>query len=376
MAKYNIIILNNQIMPYRIPLFEELSQLNLYNLTVLYCSQRATDRKWSLSNYTPNFNYKILHNLSIKLPKPSYQDEWRFIRFNPTLFLNLFRKHPHVIIAYEFSVPSIIALLYCMITGCKLVIWSEMTAHTDSQLSRGQELTRKIIIPRADGFIGTSYATCENFRRRAIDESRITLAPQTYVANQFKAIHPKNNHPPTIIYAGYLSERKGVDHLMSAFVKVIEQIPTAHLILIGEGHQTEQLQHTIRQENMVEHVTLTGFVEPTDLSRYYQKGDIFVFPTLEDTFGVVATEAIAAGLTLICSKYAGFSSHMTHGEHGYIVDPTNHEELTDYILRLLQSPDLRDTMNHNAQSILYQFKPPYVAQQFVQAIDNTLKSSS
>lgn len=98
--------------------------------------------------------------------------------------------------------------------------------------------------------------------------------------------------------------------------------------------------------------------------------------TVATLIQAVATEAIAARLTLICSKYAGFSSHVTHGIHGYIVDPTHHEELTDYVVRLLQSPDLRDTMNRNAQSILYQFKPPYVAQQFIKAIEDVLKSSS
>ena len=356
-------------MPYRTPLFEELSQHNFYNITVLYCSQRATDRQWSLDDFLPNFNYKILRNFSFQLLKSSYQDEWRFIRINPTLFFHLLQLRPEVIIAYEYSVPSIIAMLYCMIRGCKLIIWSEMTAHADSQLSRGQEWTRKLIIPRADGFIGTSNAASENFRRRSIDDSKITLAPQTYVAKQFQSNQHSEDHPPTVIYAGYLSKRKGIEHLVIAFSKVVAEIPLARLILIGDGHQFEKIRQLIQSANLSDKVTMTGFVEPKAVSTYYKEGDIFVLPSLEDTFGVVATEAIAMGLTLICSKYAGFSSHMTHETNGYIVDPTNHDELADYMIRLLESPDLRTSMNRNAQDILYQFDPTYVAQQFVKAIE-------
>jgi glycosyltransferase involved in cell wall biosynthesis len=371
-TKYTVVILNNQIMPYRIPLFEELSRLKSYNVAILYCSQRATDRQWSLSGYAPKFNYKILANFSLKLLKSSYQNEWRFIRFNPTLFFHLLRLRPKLIVAYEFSVPSILTMLYCIMTGCKLIIWSEMTAHTDSNLSRGQEWTRKLIIPRASGFIGTSHAACDNFRRRGINNSKITLAPQTYVADQFKAAQQSDIHPPTVIYAGYLSKRKGVEHLLSAFIKVIDKIPRARLIMIGEGHQSKNLKQMIQIAEIEQNVTLTGFVEPRDVSTYYNEGDIFVLPSLEDTFGVVATEAMASGLTVICSKYAGFSSHMTHGTNGYVVDPTDHDELANHMILLLESPELRKTMNKNAQDILYQFEPSYVAQQFVKAIENMI----
>lgn len=362
-------------MPYRIPLFEELSTHQAYNLTVVYCSQRATDRQWSLADFLPNFSYKILRNFSFRVLKSSYQDEWRFIRFNPTLLFHLIQLRPKVIIAYEYSIPSMIALLYCILTGCDYMIWSEMTAHTDRNLSKGQKWTRTVIIPRSKGFIGTSYAAIDNFRRRGIDVSKTTLATQTYLADQFTSIQPSEDHPPTVIYAGYLSHRKGVQHLIQAFTTVIEKIPTAQLILIGEGHQAEQLRQIIRDDGLENNVTMTGFIEPKDISNYYKEGDVFVLPSLEDTFGVVATEAIASGLTLICSKYAGFSSHMTHGTNGYIIDPTDHDTLSEYMICLLASSDLRATMNANAQKILYQFDPKYVAEQFIIAIEKVINAS-
>jgi len=372
----SIVIINNQIMPYRIPLFNKLSLGILHNLTILYCSERANDRQWMLDKSQIHYNFDILRNWSIKIPKRSYQDEWRFIRFNPTLLFELMKRRPDLIIAYEYSLPTIIAMIYTKIFRCKLMIWSEMTAHTDRQLSKGQEIMRRQIIPRADGFIGTSNAACDNFRRRGIDDDKIFLAPQTYVAQYFDPDIREDDHPPTVIYAGYLSERKGVKYLVEAFAKVVETLPTTQLCLIGDGHERPMLEALISQYNLSEQVTLTGFVEPHDIPRYYAQGDIFVLPSLEDTFGVVTIEAIAAGLPLICSPYAGFSSHMTHGENGLVIDPTDQAALVNTMVRLLSEPETRERMNQEAQKLLPDFMPENVAKQFITAIDQTLMSPS
>ncbi len=375
MYKHKVLVINNQIMPYRIPLFTKLSDVTFHNITVWYCMRQASDRQWSIDTSQLHYEHKILFNWSVKLPKKSFRDEWRFVRFNPTLFFDLIQLKPRLIIAYEYSAPSLIALLYSRLSGCKLMIWSEMTEHTDRNLSDNQEGMRKIIIPRADGFIGTSHAACDNFRRRGIPSDTIFLAPQTYVSTQFIDSQIKIPHPPTVIYTGYLSERKGVIYLVRAFVDVVKQLPTAQLLLIGEGHERDSIQQIISQHNLSNNIQLMGFIEPDNIAECYAKGDIFVLPSLEDTFAVVAIEAIAAGLTLICSPYAGFSSHVTHEQDGLIIDPKNHSQLVDSILKLLLSPELRADLNRNAQKLLPQFDPVNVAQNFADAIEVVLNES-
>lgn len=376
MEKHRIVIFNNQIMPYRIPLFDAISQVISHNITVLYGSKRAQDREWTLDTENMSYNYLVLRHWSIKLPKPSYHDEWRIIRINPGLLFSLQKLNPTLIIAYEYSIPTTIALLYSKLSGCKLMIWSEMTAHTDRQLGRGQEMMRRLIIPRTHGFIGTSHAACDNFRRRGVPDHQIFLAPQTFDAGQFTQQEKTSTHPPTVIYAGYLSERKGVRHLVQTFNAVVDALPTAQLIMIGSGAEEDALQEIIAAHQLENNITLTGFIEPNEIPQYYAQGDVFMLPSLEDTFGVVATEAIAAGLTLVCSPFAGFSSHMTHGKNGLIVDPTDHDQLANAMIDLLSNPDKRQQLNNNAQQLLPQFTPKAVAQNFVDAIEQTLNSST
>ena len=291
------------------------------------------------------------------------------------MFFTLKNLNPSLIIAYEYSVPTLIALIYAKLFRRKLMIWTEMTAHTDRSLSKGQELMRRLIIPNAHGFIGTSHAACDNFRRRGVEAHKIFLAPQTFDTDQFDSLPPTSDHPPTVIYAGYLSERKGVQHLVQAFVHVIEVLPTAQLILIGNGHAREQLEKIVDDCKLGDNVIFTGFVEPDVIPQHYARGDVFVLPSLEDTFGVVATEAIAAGLTLICSQFAGYSSHMTHEEDGLIIDPTNHNQLANAMIELLSNSTMRDVMNQEAQKRLQQFVPENVSKNFVTAIEQTLNPS-
>ena len=109
MEKSRVIIINNQIMPYRVPLFNKIAQVTSLNITVLYCSTRSQDREWTLNTQRLQFDYHILKSWSFKIPKSSYREEWRFIRLNPTLFFTLKNLNPSLIIAYEYSVPTLIA---------------------------------------------------------------------------------------------------------------------------------------------------------------------------------------------------------------------------------------------------------------------------
>ena len=74
------------------------------------------------------------------------------------------------------------------------------------------------------------------------------------------------------------------------------------LKLAGGGPQLASLRQFVVDHELESHVEFLGFVEPVDMPEVYAAGDIFVLPSLEDTFGVVAVEAVAGGLALICSN--------------------------------------------------------------------------
>jgi glycosyltransferase involved in cell wall biosynthesis len=368
--RQKIVIINNQIMPYRIALFNAIHRRNNVDLVVLYSSAKAPDRDWLVENFGLGFPHRVLWNLVLRFNKNEYGD-LRLIWLNPTLFFHLIWLNPDVVIGYEYSVPAMIASLYARFFGKHYVTWTEMTGHTSRNLGRGQELTRKVILKHADAAMGTSEAACEYLQARNLPASKIFLGGQpvdiAWFKDQSRRRRSSKARPLTIIYSGYLNSRKGVKYLLEAFLMVTKTVPDVMLKLAGSGPQLETLKQFVVDNHLESRVEFLGFVEPVDMPAVYAAGDIYVLPSLEDTFGVVAVEAIASDLALVCSKYAGFSSHMTHGENGFIVDPQNTVKLCDMILQL-RDEALRARFNKNAQDMIQTFSPDNVARQFEDVI--------
>ena len=371
-----VAILNNQILPYRIPLFEELDARGNISPFLLYSSRRHPDREWSLTGYLLSYQHKILPGIAIRRPKPNY-NEWRTIWLNPTLFPELVRLRPKVVIGYEYSAPAMTALFYSRVFRCKYITWTDMTSHAERVLTSGQRLTRKLSDRNSHAYIATNHAGVQNLLARGQTSDKVILAPQPLDIAKFQREADRTRaesepHAPTVLYAGYLNERKGVSHLIAAFPTVLQQVPDAKLVLVGSGPLESELRAQIARAGIQDKVTMTGFLEPTELPRIYAQADVFVLPTLEDVFGVVITEAIASRLALVCSEFAGVASHLTDEENAFIINPEDHTQLAERVIRLLKDEALRNRFVENSQAVLGQFSPPHVAEQFEKAVEFVL----
>lgn len=367
-----VVIINNEIFPYRVPLFATLSSLEGLDVHVLFLTRRGWDRSWNLSQDVLTFPHTVLPGFFFRLPKPHYH-EWRTIYVNPTLLWHLFRLAPNVVVGYEYSLPALTALLYSRLSRCRYVVCSECTAWSDRALTHGQRLTRRIIIPRASAYLGTSPAACANLVDLGAPADRISEAPQSHDVQSLRERVERaralvDRHPPTLLYVGGLSERKGVDLVLEAFGQVARELPQARLILAGSGALRTSLERQASRMGLADRVEFLGFVEPDDLPRVFAEADVLASPSLEDTFGMVVVEAWASGVPVVCSKYAGVSGYITEGRDGFVVDSGRIEEMAGKILILLRDPALRRSFAGHGQILADRFDPVAVAERFRQAI--------
>lgn len=113
-----------------------------------------------------------------------------------------------------------------------------------------------------------------------------------------------------VIHVGRLAPEKNLPLLIRAFEAIADKRPRARLVLVGDGPELAALR--ARHPEFV----FAGPRRGEDLAAHYASGDLFLFPSLTETFGNVVLEAMASGLPQVCFDYAAAAEHVRHGENG------------------------------------------------------------
>ncbi len=380
-SRPRVIILDDHITHYRIPLFTYLAQQPI-QLTVLYCARNLAPNQLALPHELP-FDYRVLPGLVLRLSRPPYVEP-RNILLNPTLPWELARLRPDAVVGYSFSIPTWIAFGYTRLVGKGFVSWSGDTLHTERYLGWGQRQARKVIIPRADACVGLSQAAREKYLAFGAAAERVKVSVQasgysrTGAALSGQAAARESDRlPARILYVGALTERKGVRYLLESFASIHRQLPSAQLAIVGDGPLKDQLKTRTAELQLDGAVIFHGLVQPERLAEYYERSGLFLFPTQEDTFGVVIAEAAASGLPLVTSPYAGATSEFVRdGENGFVVEPTDTSAIAQAALRVLTDAELQARMSRRSKEIAASHTLEQAGRQFLEAIELGLEGGS
>ncbi|MDX1664110.1 MAG: glycosyltransferase [Candidatus Promineifilaceae bacterium] len=153
----------------------------------------------------------------------------------------------------------------------------------------------------------------------------------------------------TILYVGRLEKRKGIADLFAAIPTVLRQVPEARFVIVGADnsrHDGFQAQHGLsypayfkaRYPHCVDRVTFTGAVSDEVLQQHYQQCDLFVAPSLYESFGLIYLEAMNYAKPVIGCRAGGVPEVINDGNDGLLVDPASPEQLASAVTQLLQSP--------------------------------------
>jgi glycosyltransferase involved in cell wall biosynthesis len=115
------------------------------------------------------------------------------------------------------------------------------------------------------------------------------------------------------LYVGRIAAEKHIDLAIEAFERIQGVQPNSRCVLVGDG---PELAHLRRQHS---HHVYTGAKVGEELAAHYASADLFVFPSLTETFGNVLTEALASGVAALAFDYAAAREHLHHGRNGYSV---------------------------------------------------------
>ncbi|HEY2668343.1 MAG TPA: glycosyltransferase family 4 protein [Actinomycetota bacterium] len=183
------------------------------------------------------------------------------------------------------------------------------------------------------------------------------------------AAEPLPEHPQ-VLYVGRLEPVKGVDPLLHAMQRLMARIPTATLVVVGEGSQRTSLEALSARLGLSGCVRFAGWVAPKDIGPYYAAAQVVAVPSLcPETLAMVTVEAMAFGRPVVGSNVGGIPEVVVDTVTGNLVKPGDAEALADALAGILGDAVRARRMSIAAREASEAFG----AQQFLDALEETYR---
>jgi phosphatidyl-myo-inositol alpha-mannosyltransferase len=182
---------------------------------------------------------------------------------------------------------------------------------------------------------------------------------------------PKGPKPPgeelRLLFVGRAEERKGLPVLLAAFQALVEHVPSRLTVI---GADPEDVSRLVADPDVLSHIDVLGKVSDSVLWRHLGDADLLCAPSLTgESFGMVLTEAFAAGTPVIASEIAGYSDVVTDGVDGVLVPPADPQALAEELQLLALEPERLRAMGEAGRRSAERYAWPRVADRVKQVYE-------
>ena len=172
-----------------------------------------------------------------------------------------------------------------------------------------------------------------------------------------------------VLSVGRLAPEKNLQLTVRAFRALQAERPRARLVFVGDGPHREELRASVPD------AIFCGLQRGDELSRHYASADLFLFPSLSETFGNVTLEAMASGLATIAFDYGATREHLRDGEHGAAVPFGDETAFIAATLRVGTQASLF-RLGESARNAVQHLHPESVAREFASLLAGLAAQSS
>jgi len=275
------------------------------------------------------------------------------------------------------------------LTCASVVTFHDMTYYLYPQL---HTRTRRLVFPTAirisarqsDAIITVSESTrLDAIRLLSIAPEKI-ITTQLGVDSSFRVINDievtqqvaaKYNLPEKfLLYLGTIEPRKNLPVLIRSY-KILVDGGTAHkLVLVGKfGWMYQEVLDLVKELNLQDLVSFTGYVPQEDLPLVYNLASLFVYPTVYEGFGLPALEAMACGVPVITSQIASLPEIV--GDAGLLIPVDDVAALHSAMSLVLEDNQLREKLIRDGLKRSKKFSWERTAQLTQQVYENVLSNS-
>jgi glycosyltransferase involved in cell wall biosynthesis len=276
---------------------------------------------------------------------------------------------PDVIFTTGFSAWTVCALLYKMAKPVRVVVlWDGCSVYIQSQTSLLRRLQRRAMAPFIDFVVSNMREGTEYM------QSALGMPSSKVLAHPFQVADPSildssscphdfvSYRRPRFLFVGSIDARKGWRSLVEATRRLVKQgIDQFSVLFVGAGKEEQELRAQIADglDHVAHHV---GPIAYHCMASVYRNADVFVFPTMDDVWGLVLVEAMTFGQPVICSKFAGAREMVAHAKNGFIVDPRDTEGFAASMAKFIENPSLIASFGAESLDLIAPFTPRQAAQ--------------
>lgn len=318
--------------PYREKMHELLSVYFDRNYTVVYCAEREANRKWNI-NYG-NYDKIVLS----KINKNGIHNNIEIVNILKSI-------NPDVIIIMGFFPTMLYSFIWAMVKQKKFIVFTDGTLKSESGLSYIHKIIRKIVFRNTIAFIGPANGSADLYKSYGIKDEQFF---KSYLCANNDLFHPIpwNDKKYDLMFSGQFIERKMPFFFIDVVLIVREKIPDLKILILGDGPLKNDIIAQLNKSKIA--YDYPGFIKQEELPRFYAKSKLFLFPTQNDPWGVVANEAMAAGVPVITCENAGAANDLVlDGENGFVL-PLQEDIWAKNIIETLNNKTEYQRLSNNA----------------------------
>jgi glycosyltransferase involved in cell wall biosynthesis len=297
-----------------------------------------------------------------------------FMYLSPLILKSLKQFKPNIIFADGFCIWTILVLLWKASQGWRVIIvYDGSSPNVDFRNNKLRLLLRKTMATYTDAWItntnaGRSYLV----EALGIPIQKISVHPYL-VPDANAMLEGKLPHFPPItpkqiivLVVGQLIPRKGIEELLESCALLLQSGHKNFKVwIVGEGWQKNDLITLGVAKGLEDHLCWIGKVYYQQLGHFLKQIDIFIFPTLEDVWGMAVPEAMIFGKPILCSKWAGSAELVIEGKNGYHFDPKEPHQLAKLMQNYIETPEKIAQMGIQSKYIMEKYKIEKAAQSLI-----------
>jgi glycosyltransferase involved in cell wall biosynthesis len=219
---------------------------------------------------------------------------------------------------------------YCLRNADRVIAPSHFSANLS--IIAGSNNNKTVLIP-----FGIDLIKIDKF----VDESKFNSPRREH----------KLNDNYVLITLCRLHPKKGLTYLIDGVNKVLKKIENVRLVIVGDGSERAFLEKKVLDLGLNDKVIFTGYIPNNEKYNLMSMSDIFILPSLSDTFPITVLEAMGCNLPVIVTDNVGVSDYIHDNDCGYVIPIRNSNKISECVLYLLQDKKHLIKQSINARKV-------------------------